>query len=358
MALTTLSLLVLAQQYAQDLVRQANRRAVTLSVLRKTFGAGKNVPIPVEFDGQVAAAYGDGEDVPAGTFAQDAQAAAVLQWGLYESGASITNLAVDAAASTSAGPAGNEDAWGRQLFNAATKLCSVVNIDLYQGTGTSAGGKPNIVGFGEMLGSVSNTYATLDRSNEANALWRPNVFDPGSATELTIQMIRQDLAAQLVAGGVEPDVAFCTPAVFNTAAALTDPLRRFETDTINTVAGEVKLAYKVSAFMVDNTTFIKDKDAKYSTDSATVGSITYVNSDLVDLQLLMPALNRQVYQQLVAKGLIQANDGMQALQMALFYELLAKTGSANKGRVALTAQLRCLKPNAMGIRSNIAIKNT
>ena len=351
MAITSLSLLLLAQQYRQNLVRQVNRRSMLLSILRKQFGSGKNVPIPLEFSGQGAGTYTEGADVS--TFGQDTQAAAVLGWGLYEAPISISNLAVDAAASTTAGPAGNEEPFGRQIENGVSALCSAVNVDLYQGAAA-----PAIIGLGVGLGSVSTTYAGLDRSQAANALFRPNVFDPGSPAELTLQTIRQDLAICLVNGGVEPDFAMATPAVFNTIAGLVDPLRRFETDTLQTASSQITLAFKVSSLVIDTLTILKDKDASYSGDSATVGSLTYLNSEYVDIELLMPEFNTRAYQALYAKGMVPADDGMNKLNMAFYYEALAKTGSATKARVALTAQLRLLRPNAMGIRRNIAIKQS
>lgn len=147
---------------------------------------------------------------------------------------------------------------------------------------------------------------------------------------------------------------FCQRFV-NKVAGLLDPQRRLETETIQAAGAPVNLAYKVSTVNIDGCTFVEDKDAGLSTDSASVGSIIYVNSDYVELELLMPALNRSVYANLVGKGLLPANDGMTALGMSLYFEPLAKTGSASKARVAITAQLKVMRPNALGIRKNISL---
>jgi hypothetical protein len=352
MAYTSLQLLLLAQQYRSELARQANRRALTLSILRKVPGAGKNVTIPIETSGQGAGAYQEGADTV--TFGQDGQAAGVLNWGLYEAPVSITNLAVDAAASTSAGPDGNDEAFGRQLVNGAVTLCSTVNVDLFQGTGTS-GGAPNVVGFGSAIGSTSNTYAGIDRSIGGNALFRPNVSDPGSSAPLTVQLIRKDLAAAFVRGGARPDIALVTPDMFNTVAALFDPLRRMETDTVQAAGSPVVLPFKVSTLVVDGCQFIEDKDASLAGDTSAVGSIIYLNTDYVEIETLMPALNRKAYQMMAAKGMMPATDGFSALDMALFYQALAITGSAVKARVALTAQLKVTRPNACAVRRNVTI---
>lgn len=348
MAVTSLSMLLLAQQYRQDLVRQANRRAVTLSILRKSIGAGKNVPIPFELSGQTAAAYIEGADT--GTPTPDSQVGGVLNWGLYEAPIGLTNLAADAAGSTTAGPDGNQDAWGRQLANGGAAAISVVNQALYVGTGSGGSSEPTIVGF-ETAVATSGTYGGLDRGTYT--LLQGNVTDPGAATDLTVAQIRADLAACYTRGGSRPDLGFCKPAVFNKIVGLLDPNRRLETETVQAAGSPVVLAYKVSTVNIDGCTFVEDKDAGISSDSTTVGSITYVNSDYVEVDLLMPGLNRSAYQALAGKGLLNASDGMTTLGMSLYYEPLAKTGSAFKARVALTAQLKCLRPNALGIRKNI-----
>jgi hypothetical protein len=353
MAVTALSMILLAQQYNHEVIRQVNRRAITLSILRKVIGGGKNVTIPFETDGQGASEYNEGADTT--SFAQDGQAGGILNWGLYEAPVSITNLAVDAAGTTTAGPAGNEDIWGRQLANGAAATCSYINKHLFLGTGSGTGSAPTIVGFGAALGSASNTYAGIDRSSSTYALWRPNVSDPGSATALTVKMIRDDLANSYTNGGSRPDIALVKPGVFNVVAGLLDPLRRMETETIQAAGAPVNLAYKVSTVVIDGCTFIEDKDAGLSGDTSGAGSIIYLNSDYVEVELLMPALNKAAYAMLAGKGIIPASDGNSLLNMSMYFEPLAKTGSAFKGRAALTAQLKCLRPNAMGVRRNVLI---
>jgi hypothetical protein len=351
MAVTALSMLLLAQQYRQDLVRQANRRAVTLSVLRKVLGAGKNVPIPFELSGQTASAYVEGADM--GTPTPDTQVGGVLSWGLYQAPIGLTNLAADAAGSTSAGPDGNQDAWARQIVNGTAALCSLLNTDLYQGDGSGSGGEPTIVGFETAIAATSGTYGGLDRGTYT--LLQPNVTDPGAAMDLSVDLIRADLAPCYTRGGSRPDLAFCVPAVFNKVAGMLDPQRRLETETIQAAGSPVNLAYKVSTVNIDGCTFIEDKDASFSTDSSSVGSIVYINSDYVEIELLMPGLNRSAYAGLAGKGLVSLDDGMTKLAASAYYEPMAKTGAAFKARVAITAQLKCLRPNAMGVRRNIKL---
>ena len=70
MALQTAALLILAQNYAGDIVRQINRRSQTLALLRKVAGEGKNIAWAAESDGANAEAFAEGAD--AANFAADA----------------------------------------------------------------------------------------------------------------------------------------------------------------------------------------------------------------------------------------------------------------------------------------------
>src|SRR5690349_2932099 len=108
----TLALITLAQNYAGDIQRQTNRKSVILRTLRMVKGEGKNVALVTESSGAIAENYSDGAD--ASNFGSDAQASAVLSWGLYRSNFRVTGLA-QSAARTSATPAGNVQLWSRNM---------------------------------------------------------------------------------------------------------------------------------------------------------------------------------------------------------------------------------------------------
>ena len=91
--MTTTGLIVLAQQFRGDVVRNINRRSVALKLLRTVPGEGKNVAWVPEGGGQIAEAYSEGAD--AANFGGDVQLSATLAWGLYRANLHITKLAKD-----------------------------------------------------------------------------------------------------------------------------------------------------------------------------------------------------------------------------------------------------------------------
>src|SRR5690349_822593 len=131
--LTTVALMILAQEYRRDIVDQMNRRSTTLKMLRIMEGSGKNVSWVPEEDGAIAENYAEGAD--AANFGGDRQDSAILSWGLYRSNIHVSNLALDVAASTPT-PAGNRARWRRELMKGARKLASFLNQKIFSGAGT------------------------------------------------------------------------------------------------------------------------------------------------------------------------------------------------------------------------------
>lgn len=331
---TTLDLLVLSQTFSGDIVRQVNRRATSLGLFRFVKGAGKNVAWPIEGDGQVAETYNEGADVT--VFGADEQDSATLPWGLYRAPLAITSLAADGA-STSHSPAANQNAWARQQKNAVRKLASLVNRDFYVGTGANR----SIVGLDYAIGDVANIYATKDRAIPSNYYWRPNVFDPGTPTALTLPMVRRDLGHIYDASGEVPQVGLCSTDVYNTLGGLFDQNRRY-TQNVQGPDGMIKLQAGFDAIEFEGCSFIKDKDAP-------ANSIYYCNNDEIEFEYLPPA---ELVPMLNAIR-EQLGDGYRELPLGIVFEMLAKTGAAEKAMGRSTLQLKVKRPNACGVRRNI-----
>lgn len=333
---TTLSLVVLAQTYRGDVVRQINRQVQALKFLKITAGAGKNVAWAPEGDGAIAENYTEGLD--AANYGGDAQASALLSWALYRSAFHVTQLAMDAA-SSSYDPDGNHALWARQVVNGAAKLASFINGKVFTGAGTGT----ELCGLGEAIGKDDNTYAGIDRV--ANSYWRPTVVDPGSLTAPTFALIRDDLRKIYEAGGENPDVAMCAPAVFNAIGNLFDSTRR-QIDYVRTANGEVKLDFGYQALEVDGCVFVRDKDA-------TANTIFYLNTSQVELQYLPSA--SQTAALAAADMTITANDGFGTVPLGFKYEMLAKTGPSEKAEILAQCQLVVTRPNKCGVRKNVAV---
>lgn len=333
-AAQTLALITLAQNYRDDIVRQINRRTMLLRLLPIVKGEGKNVSFATEADGQVAENFADGAD--ATNFGADAQASAVQGWGLYRGLIHVTGLA-QAAAATSRTPVGNLSLWARNTINASAKLASTINKDLFGGAGTGT----LIAGLDVAIGSTSNTYYGIDRSNGANAYFRPTVVDPGVLTAPTFALIRDDIRQIYEASGENPDVAVCAPAVFNKIGSLFDSTRR-QIDQVMTARGAVRLDFGFQALEVDGTLFVKDKDA-------TANQIYYLNTNHVRIEYL-PAVQPPG----VPAGAAPANDGFGPVPLGMTYEMLAKLGASDRAQVVSMLQLVVDRPDACGVRLNVS----
>lgn len=341
MPLQTVSLLVLAQNYAGDIVRQINRRAVALSLLRKVPGEGKNVAWAAESSGANAEAYAEGAD--AANFAADSQSSAILQWSFYRSNFSVSGYA-KAAARTSRTPEGNIELIARDMLNATAALSDKLNKDLYVGLSGQTPGE--IVGLDEAIGDDANTYATIDRTT--SAFWRPYVVDPGAATALTFAQIRSDLAQIMKAGGVKPNIALVGPETLNTVAALFDPQKFYMYQTMKVMGGNgmIELEGGVGAIRFDGCYFVEDKDAPE-------GNIYYVNTDTVEIEYL--PLDEPMIGGSDEMMETEAYDGFEEIPLGMRLEALARTGDADKAMIKVYPQLRVRRPNMCGKRLNIDI---
>jgi hypothetical protein len=329
----TLALITLAQNYRDDIVRQINRRTMLLRLLPIVKGEGKNVAFAPEADGQVAENFADGAD--AANFGSDAQASATQGWGLYRSLIHVTGLA-QAASAASRTPVGNLALWARNSINASAKLASIINKACFNGAGTGT----TIAGLDVAVGQNNNTYFGIDRSQGGNAYFRPIVVDPGVPTAPTFALIRDDIRQIYEASGENPDIALCSPAVFNKVGSLFDATRR-QIDTIATARGSMRLDFGFQALEVDGTLFVKDKDA-------TAATIYYLNTNHVRLEYLPP-----VQPPGVPAGPAPANDGFGPVPLGMNYEMLAKLGASDRAQVVSMLQLVVDKPCSCGVRLNV-----
>lgn len=332
---TTLSLVTLAQEFRGDVVRQINRKCATLKMLRIVPGEGKNISWAPEADGALAENYAEGAD--AANFAADAQSAAYLSWSLYRANIHVTKLAMDGAGSSTS-PEGNRQLWARHVTNACAKLASTLNGVVYTGAGTGT----TMSGLALAI-AADSTYATIDQA--ANSYFQATVVDPGTDTEVTFALIRDDLRKIYEASGMTPDIAACSPAVFNKVGGLFDSTRR-QIDSVRGGAGMVKLEFGFQALEVDGTVFFRDKDT-------TAKCIYYLNTDHVEIQYLPSAEQAMLLE--AAGGAVQADDGFGSVPLGFEFEMLAKMGPASKAEVLWTGNLVVDRPNTCGVRKHVSV---
>ena len=326
----TLSLITLAQEYRGNTVSQVNRRVTLLKLLPIRPGGGKNIAWAPKNTGHIAENYSEGAD--AANYGSDAQASAILNWGLYRAPFHVSKLAMDTAGSASS-PVGNRSLWANNLVDASATLADYIEGQAFTGAGTGT----LIAGLDVAIGDTANTYAGIDRTT--NSYWRPTVVDPGSLTQLTFAQIRSDLGVIGDACGESPDLAVCSTAVFNQVAGLFDSNRRWE--SVNTARGNIMLNNGYEGIMVDNCMFVKAR-------KATANQIYYLNSNYVHFETLPDATYPpEVYQ------MVQATDGYGSVPFDFHYEMLAKTGPSSKAEVLAQMQLVNTRPNSCGVRKNV-----
>lgn len=319
----------LAQNYRPQIVRTINRRSVLAKLLPIVKGAGKNIAWDVETSGMISESFSDGDD--AANFGSDAIQPAVLSWLLNRANFRVTDLAVAAAASTLT-PESIVNLYGRNVMNASMALTSTINAAFVAQLVTAL--------------QDGNTYAGIDRSSGANALFRANVIDPGVSTAPTLQQIRSDLANTIyTACGEVPDIALCAPAVFLKVASLFNEFRRYNQPVmeVQTARGQVKLDASIGALEFEGCVFVKDKDM-------TAGEIYYLNSNYVHVEYL-----EQGPGPMGEPGeVLEADDGFGPVPLGFYFRPLARLGSSFRCSAQSFCNLVVEKPNACGIRKNIS----
>lgn len=339
-ALTTLSLLTLAQEYRGDIVHNINRKCATLKMLKVVAGSGKNIAWAPKGDGALAENYAEGADQT--SFGRDIQTSAILNWGLYRSAIHVSELALDTSA-TSSTPEGNRQLWAEQLVEASSKLSQQINQEIFAGPGTGT----RMAGMVEAVGKNDNTYAAVDRTSSSPdySFFQPTVVDPGTDTTLTMALVRDDIRKVYEACGMEPDMAVCSPAVFNVVGALFDNTRR-QVSQVRDPSGKITLDMGFQAVECDGTVFYRDKDC-------TAKTIYYLNSDHVRVQYLPSPEQTKMMEAL--GGELLADDGFGAVPIGLKYAMLAKAGASEKAMVTWTGGLVVDRPNSCAARKHISV---
>lgn len=350
MATQTIALTVLAQEYAHELIPTVNRTCVALRVLPMRVGGGANCAWVIKGSGASAAAMAEGAS--AGTPANDAQIPAVLSWAYYKADGGATGPA-QAAASTAASPRGNANLLAMNVVDSVAQLASQVNQHVYSGDPTAS--PVQVGGLDYAIMSVTNTYATINRTSVADA--RPTIFNPGVATPITHAMLRKDVSDIKVACGMAPDLALCHPDVFNEVASTFDATRRYNQATeLTTARGRIVLDASVNAVTISGCTFIEDKDATRESGN-TSGRIYYLNSNLVEFDLLPP---KEIAGLLAAMGivpgmLLRANDGFGEIPLLAAVVAMAKTADADTFMGKCYLQLKVKSPKHCGVRRFVQI---
>lgn len=340
----------LSQLFAGTMQRQFNRHAVLFSLLRKTPGRGKNVAWDVKFTGTGvrAEAYAEGADVLPAAFTTDTPVPAILPWGQYRSSFEVSGLALSAAAGSTGTPSDLVNLIEGDTRDAASALASLMNADLYSGTGAGN----TFVGLQSAL-AVGNTYATIDKL--AQAEWDGNVdANGGVARPLTKALLDDMEQAIYQRSGMAPDVIVCTPAVAKKYESLFDtmtrvinesgeisPLRRnIGAPLIRDRSGYYGLSYK-------GIPVYRDRNAP---SGANGDDLYMLNTEQIEIEFLaQPGVNTSVS----ASAAALEDDMGDSVGGLARLEYLAKTGDADKFTMKLYPQLKVRRVNCHGLVTDI-----
>jgi hypothetical protein len=356
MADYNLAAMTLVIPYLLQRRTQIGRKAPLFSRLRKRPGAGKIASDVIETGGATVSNIAEGANAPTATV--NAETAYSLGFGTYTSTLTITEQARRASGTVNGPPTGTGGYNDRLWEEGATRIVQIVEKiegDLWTGTGTN-----EIVGFDLAIGDTTNTYAGINRATPGNEYWHPNVFDDGVPTAATRALIESDLTEirSNVYHPGSPDLIVASPGIFNAVKA--------------SMQGNV--AYNIGAFPVGGVPQVglqASADALYFgsavmfvDDYAPTDSITYLNSEHVWIEYMpYPPDARRMLEMMTDPGMMakvrmammEAGLSDQLLPLDMYAQKLGAVGAAESLQYACFPSLVVARPNACGMRLNIAV---
>lgn len=207
-------------------VPQYNRPSVTLDLLQKRPGIGKNLAWDISVGTATGQVFAEGQAIT--TYQADTPLLALLPWAEYGDTFQITGRAEDAAAYSQTMLASQ---MLYQLGEARTRSAQGANNDLYTGTGN---GSPNhFTGYATANGpfDASGTYANQDRGTYTQ--WQGNVLGNGGVPRaLTLPLIEYGLELVYNASGKTPTYGATTANLWRRLCELVGDKQRVNVDVV------------------------------------------------------------------------------------------------------------------------------
>ncbi len=281
-------------------------------------------------------------DVGSGEFLQDPLVPAVLAWGQYRSAFQLSNLEINAATASIANAAELGNILGERLEGSVSKMVSVINADLFAGTGTDGSGNPNIIGLNTAILN-SGSYATIDPNTYPE--WVGNVVaNGGTARPLTMDLLYNLEQQIFTASGMEPDALVCSPGVYRKYAGLFEATRR----TVDDGRGPIPTYQGAASNLFwKGLPVIRDRNA-------TSGTLYMLNQGMIETRLLPFAMVQDGV--LKTQKDLPSSNGMESASTALTCQVypLGRTGSGVKFVAETYLQLKVVRRNAHGILKDIS----
>ena len=337
--------------FDEQMAREWNRLCVGLTMLPIVPGKGKAVNWDASFSGATAGAYTEGSDIGIGEYSGDKFVPATLAWGEYRSAFQLSELEINAAASSYGSPSAIVDLFGERILGATTKLASTFNADLYTGTGTGGdSASTNIVGLTTAI-AASGAYAGITRgANSSNvyAEWEGNVLsNGGTARALTLDLLETADQNIYTASGSSFDWVLCSPGVFRKYADLFVPAVRFAGDG----RGVVPMGFGATDYFWKGKPVLRDKDCP-------AGKLFMGNSNPNAIALrVVPKMETPLdvpSRTVMADGMNGTESVSSPTQIPLRIVPIAKTGTSVKMAVYTQLQLQVKHPNQFAVISDIS----
>lgn len=336
----------LATLFDDDLTNQFNRSTVLSQVLPFQPGIGSALNWDVRH-GAIAASsvLAEGSDVT--VFNSDTKAKATLAWGTYAEGFGVSGLALAAAASTG-NPSALVDLFAEEFKEAAWRLASCINRDMYLGyTGGITGMTPAAKTNGGL--NATGTYAGIVRG--AVTQWAGNeLANGGTARALSIDLMRAAVRAIYTASGLMPDLVVCDPIQYEKYGLLLGNFRRYNQDV--TLRGQnISLDGGFKALEFDGMPVLMDKDCP-------AGQMVFLNSrDVVIRQApnspFMGEVGEDGPAEIPLAGIPESQLKSASGSLKAKVIPLAVLGDMYKFALVAYPQLQCKRPNACAILEDL-----
>lgn len=299
-------------QLYRELVPQMQRKAPLLRCLPfKPSTTGQNIGWDVTFDGQAAG----GVNLDGGALlsaAADPQVAATLGYAGYGAPIQVTTKAQWAGGAQDSASF-LKNLIDRNLNEAVMKTVKAMNIDLYAGTGSSAGVGTTFASLSTAVTS-SGSYATINSATSGQGNWVSTVQgNSGSLRSLTLALIKTLLSTVAKASPYgRPDWAVCPPAIFNALENLFDAFTHsyynplggtvgvqmaggrqdkmiMNPAVINTAGGQIqRTGFRALFWENAGVTFLEDPDCTNVGATNPNNVIYFMTSGAVEVQYLPP----------------------------------------------------------------------
>lgn len=330
----------LPAQLAPKLYLQWNRAAVTAAGVEAEPGAGRQAEWDVEFSGDVdAATVAEGSDVAAGEFDSDTDVPATLSWAIYRAAFNISSTALSAAMSSANAPEALKDLFSLRIIGKAARIASLINQDMWTGTGTDGGGDNTIVGYSGGALAATGTYANINRATYSE--WAGNVLaNSGTPRALTMDLLAQAEEQIYEASGEDFTSIRTSPGVLRKYEGLFEAVRR-EQGSGNYAGGATSFTYKGKPV-------IRDKDCP-------AGELVFENRNYVKTKFLpAPGSPRDAVVEQMERATGRSGDMLTTSQIPVQVQSLGKTGNSLKVMVWVELAMCVTRPNAFALVEDIS----